>query len=110
MVYKSIFYKKIIDHQIITCDSHSSMNYVLAGNVSLNLGLVDPIDAGPDKCSSNAYGPKSVSPQRVCVKASGPEKAGLRLDSSLQKKKKKIYTLLTLCREILSLHWTHPLL
>lgn len=41
----------------------------LAGDVSLNLGLVDPIDTDPHKGPSNGYGPKSVSPQRVCVKA-----------------------------------------
>lgn len=41
----------------------------LAGDVSLNLGLVDPIDTAPDKCPADAYSPKSVSPQRVHVKA-----------------------------------------
>lgn len=50
-------------------NSQSGMSDALAGDVSLNLGLVDPIDTDPDKCPSNGYGPKSVSPQRVCVKA-----------------------------------------
>lgn len=46
------------------------MSDALAGDVSLNLGLVDPIDTGPDKCPSNADGPKCVSPHRARVKAS----------------------------------------
>lgn len=45
------------------------MSDALAGDVSLNLGLVDSIDTGPDERPSNAYGPKSVSSQRICVKA-----------------------------------------
>lgn len=40
------------------------------GDVPLNLGLVDPIDAGPDEGPTDTYGPESVSPQRVWVKAS----------------------------------------
>lgn len=52
------------------------MSEALAGDVSLNLGLVDAIDTDPDKCPSNGYGPKSVSPQGVCVKASETEKEG----------------------------------
>lgn len=55
-------------------DLQSGMYDALAGDVSLNLGLVDPIDTGPNKCPSNAYSPKCVSPQRVCVKASETEK------------------------------------
>lgn len=45
------------------------MSDALAGDVSLNLSLVDSIDTGPNESPSNCYGPKSVSPQRVCVKA-----------------------------------------
>lgn len=41
----------------------------LAGDVSLDLSLVDPIDTAPDECPANAYSPKSVSPQGVHVKA-----------------------------------------
>lgn len=52
------------------------MSEGLAGDVSLNLGLVDPIDTDPDKCPPNGYGPKSVSPQRVYVKAGETEKEG----------------------------------
>lgn len=54
----------------ISQDSQSGMSDALAGDVSLNLGLVDPIDTGPEECPSDGYGPKSVSPQRVDVKAS----------------------------------------
>jgi len=50
--------------------SQSCMCEALAGDVSLDLGLVDPIDADPHKCPSKGYGPESVSPQRACVKAS----------------------------------------
>lgn len=57
-------------------DSQSCMSDALAGDVSLNLGLVDPIDTDPDKCPSDGYGPKSVSSQRVCVKACETEKDG----------------------------------
>lgn len=41
----------------------------LAGDISLNLSLVDPIDTAPDECPADAYSPKSVSPQWVHVKA-----------------------------------------
>lgn len=54
----------------ISQDSQSGLSDALAGDVSLNLGLVDPIDTGPEECPSDGYGPKSVSPQRVHVKAS----------------------------------------
>lgn len=50
-------------------DSQSGVGDALAGDVPLNLGLVDPIDTGPDEGPTNAYGPESVSPQRVWVKA-----------------------------------------
>lgn len=50
------------------------MSDALAGDVSLNLRLVDSIDTAPDECPSNAYGPKSVPSQRVCVKACVGEK------------------------------------
>jgi len=50
-------------------DSQSGMSDALAGDVSLNLGLVDPVDTDPDECPPNGYGPKCVSPQRVCIKA-----------------------------------------
>ncbi len=55
-------------------DSQSGMSDALAGDVSLNLCLVDPVDTDPNKCPSYGYGPKSVSPQRVCVKACETEK------------------------------------
>lgn len=45
------------------------MTDALTGDVPLNLGLVDAIDAGPDKGPTNAYGPESVSSQWVWVKA-----------------------------------------
>ena len=54
--------------------SRSGMCNVLAGDVSLNLSLIDPIDTDPNKCPANSYGPKSVSPQRVCVKTSETKK------------------------------------
>lgn len=50
-------------------DSQSGVGDALAGDVPLNLGLVDPVDTGPDEGPTNAYGPESVSPQRVWVKA-----------------------------------------
>lgn len=50
------------------------MSDALAGDISLNLGLVDSIDTGPDKRPPKGYGPKSVSPQRVCIKAGQNEK------------------------------------
>lgn len=50
-------------------DSQSGMSDALAGDVSLDLGLVDPINTDPDKSPSNWYGKKCVSPQWVCVKA-----------------------------------------
>ncbi len=52
-----------------TCDSQSGMRDALAGDVSLNLGLVNPIDIEPTKGPSKGHGPKSVSPQGVQVKA-----------------------------------------
>lgn len=52
-------------------DLQSGVSDALAGDVPLNLGLVDPIDAGPDEGPTDAYGPESVSPQRVWVKANG---------------------------------------
>lgn len=57
-------------------DSQFGMNDALAGDVSLNLGLVDPIDTDPDKSPSDWYGPKCVSPQWVCVKAIETEGQG----------------------------------
>lgn len=50
-------------------DSQSGMSDALAGDVSLDLGLVDPIDTDPDKSPSNWYGPKCVSPQWIYIKA-----------------------------------------
>lgn len=50
-------------------DSQSGLTDALTGDVPLNLGLVDPIDTGPHKGPTNAYGPESVSPQWVWVKA-----------------------------------------
>lgn len=47
------------------------MSDALTGDVPLNLGLVDPIDTGPDEGPTDTNGPESVSPQRVWVKASG---------------------------------------
>lgn len=52
-------------------DLQPGLSDALAGDVPLNLGLVDPIDAGPDEGPADAYGPESVSPQRVWVKANG---------------------------------------
>lgn len=57
-------------------DSQFGVSDALAGDVSLNLGLVDPVDAGPHKRPPNGYGPKSVSPQRVRVKAGGTGERG----------------------------------
>lgn len=56
-------------HPTVKHNSHSGMSDALAGDVSLNLGLVDAIDTDPNECPSDGYGPKSVSSQRVCVKA-----------------------------------------
>lgn len=50
-------------------DSQSSMSDALAGDVSLDLSLVDSIDADPHKSPTNGYSPKSVSPRRFGVKA-----------------------------------------
>lgn len=52
-------------------DLQPGMSDALTGDVPLNLGLVDPIDTGPDEGPTDTYGPESVSPQRVWVKASG---------------------------------------
>lgn len=46
----------------VQVDLQSGMSQALAGEVSLNLGLVDPVDTDPNKCPSDSYGPKSVSP------------------------------------------------
>lgn len=54
-------------------DSQSGVSDALAGDVSLNLGLVDSIDTDPNKSPSNGYGPKSVFPQGVCVKTDETE-------------------------------------
>lgn len=54
--------------------SQASLSHALAGDVSLNLGLVSSVYIGPKKCSSNGNSPKSVPPQRVCVKADETEK------------------------------------
>lgn len=62
------------------------MSDALTGDVPLNLGLVDPIDTGPDEGPTNAYGPESVSPQRVRVKASGTVKNTPQTETSRQKK------------------------
>lgn len=43
-------------------DSQSGVGHAPAGDVSLNLGLVDPVDADPDKCPSDCQGPEGVSP------------------------------------------------
>lgn len=45
------------------------MSDTLAGDISLNLRLVAPIDACPDSISSKDQGPKRVSPQGVYVEA-----------------------------------------
>lgn len=45
-----------------TVNSQSGVGHALAGDVSLNLGLVDPIDTDPDKCPSDSQGPEGVSP------------------------------------------------
>lgn len=45
------------------------MSDALARDVSLNVGLVCSIDNYPAYCSSNGYGPESVSPQGVYIKA-----------------------------------------
>lgn len=52
-------------------DSQPGLSDALAGDVPLNLGLVDPVDAGPDEGPADTYGPERVSPQRVWVKANG---------------------------------------
>lgn len=52
----------------VSDDSQSGVSDALAGDVSLNLGLVDPIDADPHKDPPNGYRPKGVSPQGVHVK------------------------------------------
>lgn len=44
------------------------MSDAFAGDVSLNLGLVSPINNYPANSSSNGYGPERVSPQGVNVK------------------------------------------
>lgn len=69
-----------------TCisDSQFGLSDALARDVSLNLCLVNPIDAGPDKRSTNAHSPEGVSPQRVHVIASvreGKFKNKIILDS-----------------------------
>lgn len=54
------------------CDdsnSQSGLSDAFAGDVPLNLGLVDPIDTGPHKCPTDNKCPESVSPQGVDVKA-----------------------------------------
>lgn len=51
-------------------DSQFGLSDALARDVSLNLCLVNPIDASPDKRPSNAHSPEGVSPQRVHVIAS----------------------------------------
>lgn len=85
---------------LVKQDSQSGMSDALAGDVSLNLGLVDPIDTDPDERPANGYGPKSVSPQRVCVKASETKKEGslnfgenLKLNHTLYKHTNIIYFL-----------------
>ena len=45
------------------------MSDALAGDISLNHGLVSSIDSDPATRPSDDHGPKSVSPQRVHVKA-----------------------------------------
>lgn len=47
------------------------MDYALARDVSLHLGLVCPVDDDPAHCSPNGDGPESVTSQRVHVKAGG---------------------------------------
>lgn len=39
------------------------------GDVSLDLGLVDPVDTDPDERPTDGHGPERVSFQRVWVKA-----------------------------------------
>lgn len=53
----------------VKVDLQSGVSDGLAGDVSLNLGLVDAVDTYPNKCSSNSQSPKRVSPQRVCIEA-----------------------------------------
>lgn len=45
------------------------MSDALAADESLNHGLVSPTNSNPAKCCSDDDGPKSVSPQRIYVKA-----------------------------------------
>lgn len=44
------------------------MESVFTGDVSLHLGLVDPVDGGPCESPSDDNGPERVSLQRVRIK------------------------------------------
>lgn len=44
------------------------MESVFTGDVSLHLGLVDPVDGGPRESPSDDNGPERVSLQRVRIK------------------------------------------
>lgn len=49
-------------HPVAKQGSQSGMSDALAGDVSLDLSLVDPIDTDPNECPSDGYSPKRVSP------------------------------------------------
>ena len=44
------------------------MESVFTGDVSLHLGLVDPVDGGPGESPPDDNGPERVSLQRVRIK------------------------------------------
>lgn len=50
-------------------DSHFGVSHGFARDVSLHLGLVDPIDTGPDKRASKRDCPEGVPPQWTSIKA-----------------------------------------
>lgn len=58
-----------VKEPLVKCkaDLQFGLSNALAGDVSLNLCLVNPIDAGPDKRSTNGYSPEGVSSQRVHI-------------------------------------------
>lgn len=56
------------------------MSHALAGDVSLNLCLVDSIDTEPNECPSDRQSPKRVSPQRAWIKADGKSREEITSD------------------------------
>ena len=50
-------------------DLHFGVSHGFARDVSLHLGLVDPIDTGPDKRASKCDCPEGVPPQWTSIKA-----------------------------------------